>query len=60
MVDGKISNIPPNQLLQQLPSNSIKTIELITNPSAKYNPDGMSGIINIVLKKNANIGFNGM
>ena len=59
MVDGKLSNIPPSQLLQQLPSNSIKTIELITNPSAKYNPDGMSGIINIVLKKNANIGFNG-
>lgn len=59
MVDGKLSNIPPDQLLKQLPSTSIKTIELITNPSAKYNPDGMSGIINIILKKNANIGFNG-
>jgi outer membrane receptor protein involved in Fe transport len=31
---------------------------LITNPSAKYNPEGMSGIINIVLHKNANLGFN--
>ena len=59
MVDGKLSNIPPDQLLKQLPSNSIKKIELITNPSAKYNPDGMSGIINIVLHKNVNIGFNG-
>lgn len=59
MVDGKLSNIPADQLLKQLPSNSIKKIELITNPSAKYNPDGMSGIINIVLHKNVNIGFNG-
>lgn len=59
MVDGKLSNIPTTQLLKQLPSNSIKKIELITNPSAKYNPEGMSGIINIVLHKNVNIGFNG-
>ncbi|RXG21157.1 TonB-dependent receptor domain-containing protein [Leeuwenhoekiella aequorea] len=59
MVDGKLSNIPADQLLKQLPSSSIKKIELITNPSAKYNPDGMSGIINIVLHKNVNIGFNG-
>lgn len=59
MVDGKLSNVPTAQLLRQLPSNSIKQIELITNPSAKYNPDGLSGLINIVLKKNVNIGFNG-
>lgn len=59
MVDGKLSNIPTAQLLKQLPSNSIKKIELITNPSAKYNPEGMSGIINIVLRKNVNVGFNG-
>lgn len=59
MVDGKLSNIPASQLLKQIPSTSIKSIELITNPSAKYNPEGMSGIINIVLHKNTNIGFNG-
>lgn len=59
MVDGKYSNIPTAQLLQQIPSTSIKQIELITNPSAKYNPEGMSGIINIVLHKNTMIGFNG-
>lgn len=59
MVDGKLSNVPVAQLLKQIPSTSIKSIELITNPSAKYNPEGMSGIINIVLHKNANIGFNG-
>ncbi|MEM9363133.1 MAG: outer membrane beta-barrel family protein [Bacteroidota bacterium] len=59
MVDGKLSNVPVAQLLRQIPSTSIKSIELITNPSAKYNPEGMSGIINIVLHKNANMGFNG-
>ncbi|WP_406684262.1 TonB-dependent receptor [Seonamhaeicola sp. MEBiC1930] len=59
MVDGKMSNIPTAQLLRQLPSTAIKQIELITNPSAKYNPEGMSGLINIILHKNVNIGFNG-
>ena len=59
MVDGKLSNVPVAQLLKQIPSTSIKQIELITNPSAKYNPEGMSGIINIILHKNVTIGFNG-
>ena len=59
MVDGKLTNIPVSQLLRQIPSTSIKSIELITNPSAKYNPDGTTGIVNIILHKNANIGFNG-
>ncbi|NNL81306.1 MAG: TonB-dependent receptor [Flavobacteriaceae bacterium] len=59
MVDGKLSNIPAAQLLKQIPSTSIKQIELITNPSAKYNPEGMSGIINIILHKNTKLGFNG-
>lgn len=59
MVDGKLSNVPIAQLLRQIPSTSIKSIELITNPSARYNPEGMSGIINIILHKNTNVGFNG-
>lgn len=59
LIDGKPTNISAAQLLKQIPSSSIKSIELITNPSAKYNPEGMSGIINIVLHKNANMGFNG-
>lgn len=59
LVDGRPTNLDPAQLLKQIPSTSIKKIELITNPSAKYNPEGMSGIINIVLHKNANDGFNG-
>ena len=59
MVDGKLSNIPTAQLLKQIPSTAIKSIELITNPSAKYNPEGMSGLINIILHKNTMLGFNG-
>lgn len=59
LIDGKPTNIDAAQLLQQIPSSSIKQIELITNPSAKYNPEGMSGMINIVLNKNSKIGFNG-
>jgi outer membrane receptor protein involved in Fe transport len=59
LIDGKPTSMDAAQLLKQIPSTSIKTIELITNPSAKYNPEGMSGIINIILHKNANDGFNG-
>ena len=46
-------------VLQQMPASSIEKIEIITNPSAKYKPDGTSGIINIVLKKNKSLGLNG-
>ncbi len=45
--------------LQQIPANTIERIEIITNPSAKYKPDGTAGIINIVLKKNTKQGLNG-
>ena len=47
------------EVLQQLPANSIERIEVITNPSARFRPDGTSGIINIVLKKNTKAGWNG-
>ncbi|MDO6600017.1 outer membrane beta-barrel protein [Tenacibaculum sp. 1_MG-2023] len=59
LIDGKPSNLSSSQILKQIPSSSIKSIELITNPSAKHNPEGMSGIINIILKKNTQLGFNG-
>lgn len=47
------------QALQQIPANTIERIEVITNPSAKYRPDGTAGMINIVLKKNTKAGING-
>ena len=46
-------------VLQQMPANMIERIEVITNPSAKFRPDGTGGIINIVLKEGALEGFNG-
>ena len=59
LIDGKPTQLDPKTVLKQIPSNAIDKIELITNPSAKYNPEGMSGMINFVLKKNMQDGFNG-
>ncbi|MGG6231888.1 TonB-dependent receptor domain-containing protein [Tenacibaculum sp. SDUM215027] len=59
LVNGKPSNVNTSQLLKQIPSNSVKSVEVITNPSVKFTPEGMSGIINLILKKNTKIGFNG-
>jgi outer membrane receptor protein involved in Fe transport len=52
LVDGRPSVIESNEVLQQIPATSIENIEIITNPSAKYNPEGTAGIINVILKKN--------
>ncbi len=63
LVDGRPSNLSGmsrQAILDQIPASSIESIEIITNPSAKYNPDGMSGIINIVLKKKTAQGLNGL
>ena len=47
------------QVLQQMPAESIKEVELITNPSAKYSPEGTAGIINLVMKKDRKPGYYG-
>lgn len=63
LIDGRPSSISGGNgktLLDALPAGSIERIEVVTNPSAKYDPDGTSGIINIVLKKNKLRGFNGL
>jgi outer membrane receptor protein involved in Fe transport len=45
--------------LKQIPANIVERIEVIPNPSAKYDPEGMAGIINIVLKANTDLGLSG-
>lgn len=62
MIDGKQTYLSAEQLANLLRStdgNSIKSIELITNPSSKYDASGTAGMINIVLKKNRMTGTNG-
>ncbi|MAY12842.1 MAG: hypothetical protein CMB21_03440, partial [Euryarchaeota archaeon] len=62
MIDGKPSSIAGGDvksLLQSIPSANIADIEVMTNPGAKYDPEGMAGIINIVLKENKFAGLNG-
>jgi outer membrane receptor protein involved in Fe transport len=58
LIDGKRSALS-NLTLDQIPANLIESIELITNPSSKYNPEGTSGIINLVMKKEKKPGFHG-
>ncbi len=62
MIDGKqtyLSAEEVSNMLRNMQSNAIEQIEIITNPSAKYDAAGNSGIINIKLKKNKNMGMNG-
>ncbi|MCF8390453.1 MAG: TonB-dependent receptor [Bacteroidales bacterium] len=60
LIDGKPSPLTGSDALQQIPANAIRNIEIITNPSAKFDPDGMAGIINIISKKNALQGLSGV
>ena len=63
LIDGKLSGLTGmsrSAILEQIPASSIESIEIISNPSAKYDPDGMTGIINIVLKKKKERGYNGV
>ena len=50
-IDGKPSVLEASDILSQIPASSIADIEIITNPSAKFDPDGTAGIINIKMKK---------
>ncbi|MDM7925898.1 MAG: TonB-dependent receptor [bacterium] len=68
LIDNRPTPLDANTALQQTPASIIEQIEIITNPSAKYDPDGTAGIINLKLKKekqggvsgifNANLGLN--
>lgn len=62
LIDGKPSGLVSfkgGSGLQQLQASLVDKVEVITNPSARYEAEGMSGIINIVLKKDRKQGFNG-
>jgi outer membrane receptor protein involved in Fe transport len=62
LIDGKPSGLVSfkgGSGLQQLQASMIERVEIITNPSARYEAEGMAGILNIVLKKEKRQGFNG-
>lgn len=62
LIDGKPGGMNTSgggNILKSLQANMIERIEIITNPSARYEAESMSGIINIILKKNTNAGING-
>lgn len=62
MINGRLQQLSGDDLLQLLhsiPSDNILRIEIITSPSARYDAEGNSGIINLVLKRNKQKGFRG-
>ncbi|MGQ9846191.1 MAG: TonB-dependent receptor domain-containing protein [Bacteroidales bacterium] len=63
LIDGKpstLSSADKAAILEQIPASTIERIEIITNPSAKYDPEGMAGILNIVTKQEKRQGINGL
>jgi iron complex outermembrane recepter protein len=61
-INGRPTNMTADDtesVLEQYPANAIKEVELITNPSARYEAEGVGGIINIILKDERHYGFNG-
>lgn len=60
LIDGRPSNaINIADALKSIPADALDKVEVITNPSARYNAEGGGGIINILLKKGKNLGLNG-
>lgn len=59
LIDGRPAHFAGSRkaMLEQIPASSIQSIELISNPSAKYDPEGTAGIINIVLKQRKSQNF---
>jgi hypothetical protein len=62
MLDGRITYLSAADLrnmLEAMPAENVKNIEIMTNPSSKFDAEGTSGILNINLKKNTRTGYNG-
>jgi len=62
LINGKPSSIAgfgDQEVFQQLPAEAIESVEVITSPSARYDAEGTAGIINIILKREETLGFNG-
>lgn len=59
LINGRRSGLTQGSALEQLQADQVDRIEVITNPSARYDAAGNAGVINIVLKKNKKAGFNG-
>ncbi len=60
MINGKPTQLTGSDALKSIPASTVETVEIITNPSAKYAPDGTAGIINIIMKKGYETGLNGI
>ncbi len=60
LIDGRPSVLSGSDALRQIPASALESIEIITNPSAKYEPDGSAGIINLIMKKNSMNGLSGV
>jgi outer membrane receptor protein involved in Fe transport len=60
LIDGRPSVLSGSDALRQIPASALENIEIITNPSAKYEPDGSAGIINLIMKKNSMNGLSGI
>ena len=60
LVDGRPSPVAGSEALQQIPASLVQNVEIITNPSAKYEAEGSAGIVNIIMKKQKVQGSSGI
>lgn len=59
LIDGRRTGLTQSNALEQIPAERVERVEVITNPSSRFDAAGSAGIINIILKKNRKAGFSG-